>query len=186
MLPVQLQERQAAAENGEGGSAPADVPSQQPLTSVETGIMTQTDSSFTNPSVAADHNAAPVPSSPERAESGSQTEADLPAVASSASATTTAAAASAQPELPPFQPDVMRQKAGMAPPLAVAGGVQPQIVHASDEQHATGMVQPQQEPESDAPAAKQQPEAVASQGDRRIDGVGSTEAVKSGCRCSVM
>jgi hypothetical protein len=180
-------------------------------TAVDVSLGTADTADFTNPAPSPGHNSPPVPASPTSrtdgqgrvtslADSGSQTEADLPTAGTTASgttpvtATTDTATATAdsgaagtasvlvepgpQPELPAFNPELMRAKAPLAAPAVQGsnGTSSTAGVHAAAGDVQGGTAGGHTEGVTEGAAA----------GAHQIDGVGAVPAAKAGCRCTVM
>jgi trimeric autotransporter adhesin len=204
------QNKAAAASEGDSSSAieqtttTAATQSNSATAAVDVSLDTADTAEFTNPAPSPDHNSPSVRASPgsrtdgqgrvtSLADSGSQTEADLPttaaitaatdtatATADSAAAATTAAVLvepGPQPELPVFNPELMRAKAPLAAPA----------VQSSSSSGAAGVHAAAGEAQGGSAGAHTEgvSEGAAS-GAHQIDGVGAVPAAKAGCRCTVM
>jgi hypothetical protein len=178
-------------------------------TTVDVSLGTADPADFTNPAPSPGHNSPPVPASPvsrtdgqgrvtSLADSGSQTEADLPTTTARSAAPVTAATDTAtatadsgaastasvlveagpQPELPAFNPELMRAKAPLAAPAVQGsnGTSSTAGVHAAAGDVQGGTAGGHTEGVTEGAAA----------GAHQIDGVGAVPAAKAGCRCTVM
>jgi hypothetical protein len=209
-------QNKAAAEGNSSSAAEepattATAAAQSNSTAVDVSLGTADTADFTNPAPSPGHNSPPVPASPTSrtdgqgrvtslADSGSQTEADLPTAAASGAAVTaatdtaTAAADSAaadsaaavlveagrQPELPAFNPELMRAKAPLAA-HAVQGSNGSSSGGTAGVHAAAGAV-----PGGSAEGHTEGVSEGAAAGAHQIDGVGAMPAAKAGCRCTVM